>query len=148
MRFSVIAFIALTATISNSGCGKKSEKIAVHPVSGQIFYAGKPAEGIQVFLKPTTAPAMPLIPANPRGITGADGWFRITTHGNDDGAAPGGYQVLLLWPPPPKDGRNETDSDRLLGWYGPANSKLNIEVKEGDNVLPPFRLNATFQPAP
>lgn len=128
------------------GCGKTNAPITVHPVSGRIFYAGQPAAGVQVYFVPTTAPAMPLIPSNPRGVTEADGRFTLTTFTESDGAAIGLYQVILIWPPAKKSARSEDDEDRLLGWYGGVHSKFTAEVKEGANTLPPIRLDAVFQP--
>ena len=63
-----------------------------------MFYDGKPAAGVQVFLFPTAAPMVPDIPANPHGVTGPDGRFTIGTYADGDGAAEGSYQVVLFWP--------------------------------------------------
>ncbi|MFO0930426.1 MAG: hypothetical protein U0736_25925 [Gemmataceae bacterium] len=116
-----------------------------HPVSGQVRYGGKPAEGVQVYLLPTSAPTVPQIPANPRGVTGADGRFSLGTYAAADGAAEGGYQVILLWPhkASPDD---EVATDRLLGWYDGVNSKLTTRVVAGANTLPPIQLPVVTRP--
>jgi hypothetical protein len=82
---------------------------------------------------------------NPRGVTGPDGRFVLTTYADGDGAAAGGYQVILLWPPSAKGGE-ESETDRLLGWYDAAHSKLTAQVKAGENRLPPFELPAVSGP--
>ena len=137
----LFAFLACAA----AGCGKGKESIATHPVSGQVFYAGKPAEGVVVYFYPTSAPMVPDIPSNPHGITGPDGKFTLTTFTSGDGAAEGGYQVILLWPPPAAEGE-EVTSDRLLGWYDAAHSTLTAQVKPGSNTFPGFNLRTVTRP--
>jgi hypothetical protein len=131
------------ALAAAAGCGRGDSPVAVHPVSGQVRYAGEPAAGVQVFFYPTSAPTVPDIPMNPRAVTGPDGRFTLTTYADGDGAAAGGYQVILLWPPA-KGG--ESDTDRLLGWYDVAHSKLTAQVQAGENKLPPFELPAVNGP--
>src|SRR5688500_7600325 len=87
MRF--IKYYLLTFTLLTLGCGGGNDSVTVHPVSGQVLYDHKPAAGVQVFLYPTSAPMMPQIPMNPRGVTGPDGRFKISTYGEGDGAAEG-----------------------------------------------------------
>lgn len=127
------------------GCGGGGP-VAVHPVHGQVIYAGKPAANVQVFLYPTSAPTVPTIPTNPHGLTGADGKFTLTTYTPEDGAPAGAYQVLLFWRPEQKETGEEADVDRLFGWYDVAHSKLTAQIKPGDNALPPFRLAAVSAP--
>jgi hypothetical protein len=123
-----------------AGCDSGAGKVAVHPVRGQVLYDGRPAAGVQVYFLPTSAPGVPEVPANPHGVTGADGRFALGTFADGDGAAAGGYQVVLHWPPEPKYEDEETKEDRLMGWYTAARSKLTAEVKAGDNDLRPFNL--------
>lgn len=127
------------------GCTPSKKQVKVYPVSGQVIYDNKPAVGVHVFFAPTSAPTIPSIPANPRGFTDTDGKFSLTTYTSDDGAAEGGYQVILLWPP--ESGEEEQpDEDRFLGWYNAVHSKLAVEVKGEVNVLPPFRLPVRTRP--
>jgi len=128
------------------GCDSSPKAIKVHKVSGQIYYDGKPAEGVQVFLLPTSAPIPPEIPSNPHGVTKADGSFTITTFTDGDGAAEGGYQILLSWPDT-SDPNAEATTDRFLNWYDAAHTKLSIRVVEGDNVIPPIKIPAITKPA-
>jgi hypothetical protein len=139
-------WFVLLAAAAAAGCGKTDEAVAVHPVRGQVLYDGKPAAGVKVYFVPTSAPTLPRIPANPRGVTGPDGAFELSTFGDRDGAAEGGYQVVLLWTAPPAEGEEASDSDKLLGWYGPVHSKLTAEVKAGSNTLSPFKLPAVTKP--
>jgi hypothetical protein len=127
-----------------AGCDK-SGKVAVHPVRGQVYYDGKPAAGVQVYLFPTAAPGVPDIPANPHGQTGPDGTFAIGTYADADGAAEGSYQVVLVWPEEAEEG-HEATQDRLMGWYTVARSKLTATIPPGGAELPPIRLPAVKGP--
>jgi hypothetical protein len=138
--------VIVSAALAAVGCGKANGPVEVHLVKGQVVYDGKPAAGVQVFFVPMSAPTVPRIPANPHGVTGADGAFTLTTYQPGDGAADGGYQVVLLWPQDAKGDEEGSDVDRLLGWYGPVHSKLTAQVQPGPNVLPPFKLAAVTRP--
>ena len=142
MRIRLILPVAAALV---AGCGEE-KKVAVHPVKGQVFYDGKPAAGVQVFLSPTSAPTVPKIPSNPHGKTDANGEFTLTTFAEGDGAAEGGYQVVFHWPPEVKEDEEGADSDKLLGWYNGVNSKLSVQIKPGENTLGPFKLPATTKP--
>jgi len=124
------------------GCDTSSKAIVTHKVTGQIFYDNKPAGKVQVYLLPTSAPTIPEIPANPHGITKEDGTFTITTFTEGDGAAEGGYQIILVWPEEVEPDAEAT-TDRLLGWYDAAHSKLTAQIKPGENALPPIKVVAT-----
>lgn len=134
----------LTLACAVGGCGAKLP-VRTYPVSGQVLYGGKPAAGVQVFLLPTSAPTVPDIPSNPRGLTGADGRFTLGTFTAEDGAAPGGYQVILLWPPETTEGEEAT-TDRLLGWYSAVHSQLTTDIKPEENRLPVFNLPVVTRP--
>jgi hypothetical protein len=144
----------IPAAVFVAGCGKSgSGAVAVHPVSGQVVYDGKPVAGIEVTLLPTDAPMVPTIPRNPRGVTDEQGRFTIGTFADGDGAAEGGYQVICHWPKtaPGMEGEEEVDpseDDRLLRWYDPVHSKFSVRVKAGDNVIPTMKLDRHTQPPP
>jgi hypothetical protein len=139
-QFAILAIFGLALT----GCGG-SKKVAVFPVRGQIFCDGKPAAGVQVFFFPTAAPGVPEIPMNPRGETGPDGCFTLSTYVEGDGAAEGSYQLVLYWPEP-DDGHEDENKDRLLGWYTVARTRIAVQVKPAANDLPPFHLPAMKVP--
>src|SRR5687768_12679614 len=139
MRF-VLLFWA-SACLTLIGCRTSNEPVVVQPVRGKVIYASRPAAEDQVFFFLVIAANIPDIPMNPRGTTGLDGQFKLTTFEEGDGAAEGGYQVILLWPPKLKEGE-ESDSDRLFGWYDAAHSKIRVQIAAGDNNLKPFELPA------
>jgi hypothetical protein len=139
----VFGILAVAAMVT-AGCAK-SNKVVTHPIRGQVFYEGRPAAGVQVFLFPVVAPGVPDIPANPHGQTGPDGAFSIGTYAEADGAAEGSYQVVLLWPEESSEG-HESKQDRLLGWYAVARSKLTATVPAGGVELPPIKLPAMKVP--
>ncbi|MFO0801345.1 MAG: hypothetical protein U0804_28095 [Gemmataceae bacterium] len=135
-----------TILVVVAGCAATEPPVTVHPVRGQVLYDGKPAAGVKVYFIPTSAPVVPRIPMNPHGVTGPDGSFELSTFGGNDGAAEGGYQVVLSWPEPAGEGEEQDRTDRLLGWYGPVHSKLTATVAAGANTIPPFKLAAVSRP--
>jgi hypothetical protein len=138
------------ALLGLAGCGGGDDgPVVPQPVTGKVYYDGKPAVGVKVFLIPTDAPMVPRIPQNPHGITGPDGSFSITTFKDGDGAAEGGYQVVLMWPPDEsKRGTadEESETDRLQGWYDGTHSTLNVRIKAGTNDIPTYNLPKRTQP--
>lgn len=141
------ALPALALLVMATGCGSVGP-VRCHPVGGQVLYDGKPAAGVRVYLMPTSAPVVPQIPANPHGLTGADGRFKLGTYGEADGAPEGGYQLLLVWTKPSDESANveEEGTDQLMGWYDAAHSKLTFNVKEGNNEIPVIRIKAISRP--
>ena len=133
--------------VAVAGCSSSPRPVEVHTVSGRIVYDSKPAAGVQVFLFPMSAPTVPQIPSNPRGVTGDDGRFHISTYQEGDGAPEGTYRVVLYWPGKAEPGE-EWDSDRLMGWYDAAHTKFEVEIRAGDNSLPTFSLPAVSSPPP
>jgi len=123
------------------GCSPKAEQISIQPVSGQVIYDGRPAVGVRVFLYPTSAPGVPLVPVQPHGTTDTEGRFKLGTYATDDGAAEGGYQVVLFWPSAQTDdSEEESDEDRLLGWYSATQTKISVQIIPGENRLPVWNL--------
>ncbi len=149
MRFDLLlALVALSAL----GCTGTDEKVVPQPVSGQVIYDGQPAAGVEVTLIPTDAPMVPRIPRNPRGVTGPDGKFKISTFTDGDGAAEGGYQVVMSWPVPEQAAEGESseqmDTDQFMGWYDGTRSTLNVRIKAGANDLPAWKLPKVVKPPP
>ena len=86
-----------------------------------------------------------------RAITKDDGTFTVTTFAEGDGAAEGGYQVVLVWPgetDEAAEGEAEQETDRLKGWYDVKHSTLSVRVNPGDNSIPTFNLAKITQPPP
>jgi hypothetical protein len=143
--------ILVPAVLFAAGCGDSNGgPVVAHPVSGKVVYDGKPAAGVLVTFIPTDAPGIPRIPRNPHAVTAADGTFALTTFKEGDGAAEGGYQVVLSWPiSPDMEGPDEArDADRLLGWYDPLHSTVNFRVKAGTNEVPTFNIPKITQHPP
>ena len=150
MRLASISL--MPAVVLLAGCsGSDNGPIVVHPVAGKVIYDGKPAAGVVVTLIPNDAPMVPRIPQNPHAVTGSDGRFSISTFAEGDGAAEGGYQIVLSWPGPTEENSEsdeEMDTDRLMGWYDGTHSNFGIRVQAGQNEVPTFNLRRVTQPPP
>src|SRR5262249_54568095 len=131
------AGLACVLVLAASGCGVKDEGPPVYPVRGQVLFRGTPAAGADVFLHPADG-GDPRAAPHPHGKADARGQFRLTRRRLDDGAPAGGYVVTIFWAAAENV---EEPSDRLQGRYqSPKASKLRVQVKPGDNDLPPFNL--------
>ena len=89
----------LLAVMATLGCRRDTpqfESRATFPVEGRVLIRGQPAEGVQVFLHPCDAVQR----GKPRGVTDADGRFRLRTYHEGDGAPAGEYLVTVYWPAP------------------------------------------------
>lgn len=130
-----------------SGCGKDKIVIPTHKVSGRILYGNKAVEGVTVYLGPIEAPGVPDIPSNPHGITDKQGRFTISTYGEDDGAPIGKYQMMMIWVD--HDAKEESKTDKFFAWFDAVNSKIMVEIKEGENKIPDINIPViTGPPAP
>jgi hypothetical protein len=143
------------AALLAAGCPAASnledQPVVPHPVTGTVLYDGKAAAGVIVTLIPSDAPMVPRIPRNPSAMTKEDGTFAITTFTQGDGAAEGGYLVVLKWPgelDENAEGEAKQETDRLKGWYDIKHSSFNIRVEAGTNALPTFNLPKVTQPPP
>jgi hypothetical protein len=79
----------LTLLCATAGCGGKHTPV---PVSGTVTLDGQPLEGATVYFymvgdEREGRPAM--------GTTNKDGEFQLSTLGNNDGALPGRYKVVI-----------------------------------------------------
>lgn len=130
----------LTASLGAAAlCGCRSEP-PPQPVRGSIFFRGKPAEGAVITFVSLEGEAVHA--KRFAAIAGADGSFRVSSRGVHDGIPAGKYAVALFYLSAEKkaDGLN-AGPDLLKGRYANAKtSPLQVEVKPGDNDLPPFRL--------
>lgn len=125
------------AALGLSSCGGDGRK-PTFPVAGRVLRDGKPVAHATVVFHPTGA-AEP-DPVRPRGTTGADGSFALTTYDGNDGAPAGDYRVTVeLWL---SSGRgDEGPTSRLPTKYAkPDTSGLTATVNPGPTELKPFEL--------
>ena len=133
----------LFALLATLGCGPAAppfESRPTFPVEGKVLVAGQPAEGVQVFLHPQDAAQR----GKPRGMTDAEGRFRLRTYHDGDGAPAGEYTVTVYWPAPDNSSvpvEDQLPPDRLGGQFmNPNNSSLRATVNAGPTTLPPFAI--------
>jgi hypothetical protein len=113
---------------------------AVYPVTGNVFYKGKPAEGAQVTLVPLSDSGAQ--GPRPGGQVKKNGAFRLSTYRSYDGAPPGRYAVTIVYRSPERKVDDEnTGPDLLKGRYGdPKTTPLTTEIRAGKNDLGLFNL--------
>jgi hypothetical protein len=136
-RSCVFRFAGLCAIVLAAGCGGPS----LSPVKGVVKVDGKPAKGVSLtFVK--VGASVNDMPAN--AVSGEGGAFSLRT-GETEGAAPGKYKVAAIWPDPSvtftiqqqMQGATPEDApDLLKGKYALTASKLEIEIKGGEQSIP------------
>ena len=124
-----------------AACG--GDRVKVYPVRGGVFFRDRPAPGATVVFHPvaSTDPKAP----RPSGVVAADGTFTLSTFALDDGAPAGDYVVAIVWltPAPATATASAERGNRLPQVYAdPKSSPLRATVKEGPNVLDPFKLKS------
>ena len=123
------------------GCSRPNERVAVHPVHGQVLFDGKPIGGAIVVLHPLEGAANKEV--RPLAYTNDEGAFNIATFDANDGAPAGQYVATVEWLVRPQgtDDVPMTIPNKLPPRYGsPTSSKLAVEVVAGVNNLTPFQL--------
>jgi hypothetical protein len=129
--------LILVLLILGFGCSAKqnANRPKVHPVSGKILVAGKPAVGAQVVLFETDRAGTNAY--RPHGKVGVDGIYRLTTFTTNDGAPDGDYALTVTWPSPPVKGQSEDEDgpDRFAKRYADyrrpaAQIKITSEINE------------------
>ncbi len=119
-----------------SGCGQaEPERVAVHPVSGQVTYQGRPAaDAFVVFHSKAGKDKFP----PPTAQADKQGNFTVGTYGHGDGAPVGEYAVtVVLRKSIEKDGEFQQGPNLLPPQYSkPDTTKLNINVADGVNTIP------------
>jgi hypothetical protein len=137
-RFLLLTLVGMLA-VGQVSCRRRDDR-PVFVTTGKVFYKGKPAEGAQVtFVSLTDHDAKK---PKPGGQVGSNGVFRLSTYASYDGAPPGRYAVLIVYPSPDRkiDGEN-AGPDLLQGRYAdPKTTPLAAEIKEETNNLEPFNL--------
>jgi hypothetical protein len=134
----MLSVTVLTATVVCtglviSGCGKRQgDRGAVYPVEGQVLLGKKPIAGAILALIPQgVSDAAPS-----RATAGADGRFRVSTFGKEDGAPQGEYAVTVVsYPIRPGDGGASTNV--LPKKYASLKTTdLRVKVSDSATVLP------------
>jgi hypothetical protein len=116
---------------SITGCQKRE----IYPVEGKIvFDDGQPASELQgglVVLKAAETDA------SARGVVLADGSFRLSTRGNDDGAYLGKHQVQIGFPrSPPEIGKQRVFlMDRRFTRFDTSDLEVVVEPKRNEITL-------------
>lgn len=138
--------LMLVAIVACAGCGTAEKpQLEVFPVSGKIAVDGKPPVRAEVRFHPATPLKDPgKRSVEPYAYVQADGTFRIGTYLSDDGAPPGEYKVLLVWPTITVEGGEEVAGpDRLHGRFSnPAMPIALVTVKETENRVPDIELKS------
>jgi hypothetical protein len=117
-----------------ASCAPSGPKL--YPVTGQVLFEGKPAEGAMVAFHPQGTADDRL----PGARVGADGTFTLRTFPYGEGAPEGEYAVGVTW----LYGGTESaqPKNKLPGRYADAaTSGLKAAVKPGPNALEPFKLS-------
>ncbi len=89
----VATALSVAATVVVLGCGDDSGLARRYKVTGKVTYQGKPvAKGVVQFV-PTKPP-----PPEGRAASGdlKDGYYSLSTAGDNDGALPGDYNVTVV----------------------------------------------------
>jgi len=131
----------LSATVALGGTScRRGGREPVYPVSGKVYYRGKPAEGATVTF--VRRDARDADAHRPGGQVAPDGSFRLSTYGSYDGAPAGRYAVTIVYPSAArKENGENAGPDLLQGRYGdPRTTPLSAEVKKGANDLQPFQI--------
>jgi hypothetical protein len=89
---SVLPACLLFALVTTAGCQGKPpgpEKQPTVPVTGQVKYQGRPVANASVIFQSVDGTVVA------HGNTDAAGLFTLSTYGNQDGAPPGRYKVIV-----------------------------------------------------
>lgn len=123
-----------------ASCGKQEFTLPVHPVSGQVFFNGKPAVGAMVVLHRVSEPLPPDV--SPVATTGADGGFQISTYQAGDGAPAGDYVATVEWRKVVGQGGSSVPGPNVIpAKYGKRDSSpLKVTVSDSSNTWEPFRI--------
>ncbi len=119
--------------------GRETEDFAtLQPARGTVLYEGRPLPTAAILLHPVGGKRD--VP-RPQALSRDDGTFVLTTYRPDDGAPPGDYQVTVVYYEK-QDPSDESKPRNLLPprYARPETSGLAVRIGEGENQLPPLRL--------
>jgi hypothetical protein len=132
---------ALSAVALVCASCARSDRPAVYPAQGKIFYEGKPAANALVILHPVNNDPK-LESVRPLAHVEPDGSFKLTTFDNGDGAPAGDYVITVDWreKTAPVEGAPPGRSLLPPRYSNPQLSQLHVQIREGANELEPLKL--------
>ena len=120
------------------GCGESSDNLALGTVSGKVTHNGQPVNGGVVQFTPGPTTAAKARAGKPgAGNVAADGTYKLSTYGTNDGAVLGKHKVIYAPPVTPIDEATHSENSKpVKGPYdGLVPSKLDAEIKAGSNTI-------------
>ena len=130
------AIVAMVA-----GCGGSALKdppvLPVTPVSGTVKFGSEIPAGATVSFVPLVRTEEGI---SSSGVVKADGSFKVSTYGQEDGAPLGDYVVLIQWFKPLGGELGNAGGPNVIpaNYSDPAKSPVKVTVKEGSNEIPPI----------
>lgn len=122
--------VAAVFSVALAGCGESTPVKSVYPVSGEVYYKGKPADGCMITFTPKSGIG-PKVGWPSFANAGKDGKFSITTYELNDGIPEGEYGVSFSWPgkPTSKDPTGDTAEDQLpVKYHHPDTSGYKVTI--------------------
>lgn len=141
MKSIGLAVVAICG-IALLGCGESLPTKTVYPVSGEVFYKGKPADGCMITFTPKSGVG-PKVGWPSFATAGKDGKFSITTNELNDGIPEGEYGVSFSWPgkPTSKDPTGDTAEDQLpVKYHHPDTSGYTVTITPETKQLDRYEL--------
>lgn len=86
-----LGLIVLTLSGCSSSDNAEDNRPARVPVSGTISYNNAPVAGATVIFSPVITSGKAA-----SGVTDSSGRYTLTSYGNEDGAVPGDYEVMVM----------------------------------------------------
>lgn len=128
------------------GCSR-SDRLAVHPVSGTVLVDGKQASGVELRFHPMAEAAVSAA-IFPRATTDRAGCYQLSTYRPGDGIPEGDYRVTASWQVLDTADSEEQHPDiaadaveRLAARFtDPATTPLRARVARGKNQIATFDL--------
>lgn len=139
---NAFALIVLLVFATLTGCGKKSDRVQVFPVEGQVTFNGQPLANAFVVLHPRD----PIAAGTPvaRAQTDSNGTFHVSTYESSDGAAVGEYAVTVEYYQLLDNGNGSSEPGpnvlppRLAS---PATTEFVARVSANPNKLPTMEVS-------
>ncbi len=120
-----------------ASCGASNNQLPTFEVKGQILQNGKPVPNATVVFHPAFEIGPDI--SKPRGTTGEDGSFTLSTYGSADGAPEGDYKITVeQWT---STNPEKGPESRLPSKFAkPEQSGLTARVASGKNEIPAIQL--------